>query len=49
MKNWKTKLLVIGTKVCAFSVMLAALLAPTCRDLWCQPQEPENLSELLKK
>lgn len=48
MKNWKMKLLTIGTKICAFSVILSALLAPTCRDNWYQPEEPENLDELLK-
>ena len=47
MKNWKTRLLVWGTRLAAFAVAFAALLAPTCRNDWYQPEEPENLNQLL--
>jgi len=47
MKNWKTRLLVWGTKLAAFAVAFAALLAPTCRNDWYQPEEPENLNQLM--
>ena len=49
MKNLKTNLLVIGTKMSAFAIIVAELLAPTCRHAWYQPKEPENLRDLLKK
>ncbi len=49
MKNWKTRLLVWGTRLAAFAVAFAALLAPTCRNDWYQPEEPENLNQLLHR
>ena len=49
MKNWKTKLLLLGTRVSAFAVVIATLLAPTCRNAWFQPKEPDNLKQLLRK
>ncbi|MCR4839488.1 MAG: cyclic lactone autoinducer peptide [Eubacterium sp.] len=49
MKKRNEKLLVLGTKVVSLAIVLATLLAPTCRNAWYQPEEPENLAKLLER
>lgn len=49
MGNLKANLLVLGTKLTSVAVIVATVLAPTCRSTWYQPEEPENLKKLLRQ
>ena len=49
MGSLKANLLILGTKLTSVAVIVATVLAPTCRSTWYQPEEPENLQKLLKK
>ena len=49
MGKWEASLLAFGAKLSSIAVIVATVLAPTCRDTWYQPKEPENLKNLLKK
>ena len=48
MKKWKTRLLVMGTKLSAIAVLVASVLSPICRNEWYEPKKPSNLDQLLK-
>ena len=49
MGKWEANVLAFCAKLSSVAVIVATVLAPTCRDTWYQPKEPENLKKLLNK